>query len=61
MAEKDKLLHMLGELGALILVNPFLIYLLYTYNFKQRDSILILLLIITTFIIDGYLLLSWFI
>ena len=54
------LLHQLGELGALILVVPFLLMLLNRYSFKRLDKIGIWLIVIVTLIIDGYLLVSWF-
>ena len=54
------ILHQLGELGALILVVPFLLTLLNRYKFKRLDKIGIWLIIIVTLIIDGYLLMSWF-
>ena len=60
MALKDRNLHILGELGALIFVIPFLLMLLNRYSFKRLDKIGIWLIIIVTLIIDGYLLVSWF-
>jgi hypothetical protein len=59
MAQKDKLLHIFGELGALVFVVPFLLMLLNRYSFKRLDKIGIWVIIIVTLIIDGYLLFSW--
>ena len=60
MAVDDKILHILGEIGALIIVNPFMIYLINKYSFETYDLMMIILTITLTFIIDGYLLWSWF-
>jgi len=55
------ILHQIGELGALLLVVPFLLMLLNRYRFKRLDKIGIWLMIVVTLMIDGYLFMSWFI
>ena len=61
MAVADKNLHIFGELGALIIVNPFLIYILMKYAnvFTNLERMFLICIIAITFIIDGYLLKTW--
>lgn len=61
MALKDKYIHMTFELLAIIIIVPFFISLLINYNFSSFDKYFIILFIITTIIVDGYLFISWFI
>lgn len=62
MAQKDKFFHMITEFGAIFFVTPFMFYLANKYK-KQLsffDRYIIILLGIITFLIDGYLFISWF-
>jgi len=60
MAQQHKYIHQITELLAVILIVPFLIQLLYKYNFKPLDKYFLILFIIATIIIDGYLFFTWF-
>lgn len=60
MARKHKIIHQITELLAVILLVPFLISLLYKYKFKDFDKNFLILIIILTIIIDGYLFFTWF-
>lgn len=57
----QKNLHIIGEAAALFILTPYFIYFLYKYNNKITtiDYGFILTIIITTILVDGYLLLSW--
>jgi len=60
MAQQHKYIHMITELLAVILIVPFLINILYKYKFKPFDKYFLILFIIATIIIDGYLFFTWF-
>jgi len=60
MAQQHKYIHMITELLAVIVIVPFLINLLFKYKFKPLDKYGIILFIILTIIIDGYLFFTWF-
>lgn len=60
MASKDKFLHMITELFAVIILVPYFISLIYRYKLKSYDIIILLSICILTFIIDGYLFYTWF-
>lgn len=60
MAQQHKYIHMITELLAVIIIVPFLIYLLFKYKLKPFDKYFLLLFIIVTIIIDGYLFFTWF-
>lgn len=60
MAVKDKKIHILFEFLAIILLVPFFISLLMKYKFKIIDKYLLIVIIIITIIVDGYLFFSWF-
>lgn len=60
MARRQKKLHIIGEFLALILVIPFLISLLIKKSLSKFDKFFILMIIIFTAMIDGYLLATWF-
>ena len=60
MAQQHKYIHMITELLAVIIIVPFLIHLLLKYKLKLLDKYFILLFIIATIIIDGYLFFTWF-
>ena len=60
MAQQHKYIHMITELLAVLVIVPFLINLLFKYNFKPIDKYFIILFIIITFLLDGYLFFTWF-
>lgn len=60
MAQQHKYIHMFTELLAVILIVPFLLHILSKYKFKPFDRYFIILIIIATIIIDGYLFFTWF-
>jgi hypothetical protein len=60
MALKEKKIHMLFEFLALTILIPFFIHLLIKYKFKYFDKYFLILIILTTLLVDGYLLFSWF-
>lgn len=60
MAQQHKYIHQITELLAVILIVPFLLHLLYKYKFKPFDKYFLILFIIATLVIDGYLFFTWF-
>ena len=60
MALKDKTLHIITEFGAIILMIPFYLKILFKYKLQLFDKFGMIFIIIMTIIIDGYLLISWF-
>ncbi len=52
--------HIFGEIMALIIVVPFLLHLLYKYKFNDIERMILILMIIFTILIDGWLLIQWF-
>lgn len=60
MALKEKKIHMLFELLAIVLLVPFFIRLLFKYKFDMVDKYFLIIVIITTIVVDGYLFFSWF-
>jgi len=57
----QKLIHIITELSAILLIVPFLISLLFKYKFKPFDKYILIVIIILTIIVDGGLLINWFI
>jgi len=57
----QKSIHIITELSAVLLIVPFLISLLFKYKFKTFDKYILIIIIILTIIIDGGLLINWFI
>ena len=57
MAHKDKYFHVFWELLAVLFIAPFSIYLVLNYNncFNLFDKFMIWVIILGTFIVDGYL------
>lgn len=60
MALKEKYIHMLFEFLAVTILVPFFIHLLISYKFNFFDKYFLIIIIITTIIVDGYLFFSWF-
>lgn len=60
MALKEKKIHIIFEFLAVTILVPFFIHLLLKYKFKFFDKYFLIIIILTTIIVDGYLFLSWF-
>jgi len=60
MAQQHRYIHQIAELLAIIVIVPFLVNILMKYKLKPFDKYFLLLFIILTIIIDGYLFFTWF-
>lgn len=60
MALKEKNIHIIFEFLAVTILVPFFIHLLTKYKFKFFDKYFLIIIIITTIIVDGYLFFTWF-
>ena len=60
MALKEKNIHILFEFLAVTILVPFFIHLLARYKFKFFDKYFLIIIILTTIIVDGYLFFTWF-
>lgn len=60
MALKQKKIHIIFEFLAVTILVPFFIHLLLKYKFKFFDKYFLIIIIVTTIIVDGYLFFSWF-
>lgn len=60
MSSKEKYIHIIFEFLAIVILVPFFIHLLVKYNFNLFDKYFLIIIIIVTIIVDGYLLFTWF-
>ena len=59
MAKEQKALHMLTEFLAVFLLVPFFWSLIQKDYLHKYDKYFLLIIIITTIVVDGYLFLTW--
>lgn len=59
MANDQRLLHQITELLAIIILVPFLLHIIIKYKLEKIDKYIIIVIIILTLLIDGYLFLTW--
>jgi hypothetical protein len=59
MPQEDKTLHIVFEIIAVFILVPFFIYLLNKHNFNYIEKTMLILIIIGTLLVDGYLLFKW--
>jgi len=61
MPQEDRTLHIVSEAIAILIVVPWLIWIVWKKEISDLDRLFLIVLAIGTLIIDGYLLVKWFI
>lgn len=57
MAKKQKLLHILTELFAIVFIVPYLLFI--SLHFKGIHKLLLIFISLSTLVVDSYLLFTW--
>ena len=61
MPQEDRTLHIISEAIAILIVVPWLIWIVWKKEISDLDRLFLIALAIGTLLIDGYLLVKWYI
>ena len=60
MPQEDRTLHIVSEAIAVLVVVPWLIWIVWKKELSDIDRLFLLVLAIGTLLVDGYLLIKWY-